>query len=109
MPCSPFIRPVGVRPEEPHATCFVASRAKSLCAILCEGIRGGVTLTVVIFILVYVGMMLGRLPRLQLDRTGVALLGAIVLVAAGMLPLDDAVAAVDIGTVALLFALMVVS
>jgi Na+/H+ antiporter NhaD/arsenite permease-like protein len=68
-----------------------------------------VTLTVAVFILVYVGMMVGRLPRLQLDRTGVALLGAIVLVAAGVLSLDEAVASVDLGTVALLFALMVVS
>jgi Na+/H+ antiporter NhaD/arsenite permease-like protein len=68
-----------------------------------------VTLTVAVFILVYAGMLLGRLPRLQLDRSGVALLGAIVLVAGGVLPLEDAVASVDIGTVALLFALMVVS
>ena len=67
------------------------------------------TLVIVIFALVYLGMLLGRLPRLQLDRTGVALLGAIALVASGRLSLDDAVAAVDIGTLALLFALMVVS
>lgn len=34
-----------------------------------------------VFIAVYAGMLLGRIPSLQLDRTGVALLGAIVLVA----------------------------
>jgi Na+/H+ antiporter NhaD/arsenite permease-like protein len=68
-----------------------------------------VTLAVVVFTLVYLGMMLGRLPRLALDRTGVALLGAIVVVAGRVLTLDEAVAAVDIGTLALLFALMVVS
>jgi hypothetical protein len=33
--------------------------------------------------LVYLGMILGGLPRLQLDRTGVALLGAIAVVAGG--------------------------
>jgi Na+/H+ antiporter NhaD/arsenite permease-like protein len=64
---------------------------------------------VVVFTLVYLGMLLGRLPRLQLDRTGVALLGAIALVASGAVPLEQAVAAVDVPTIALLFALMVVS
>ena len=34
-----------------------------------------------VFAIVYVGMILGGLPFLQLDRTGVALLGAIALVA----------------------------
>ena len=67
------------------------------------------TLVLVIFVLVYLGMLLGRLPRLQLDRTGVALLGAIALVASGRLTLEEAVGAIDIGTLALLFALMVVS
>lgn len=36
---------------------------------------------VVVFFLVYLGMILGGLPFLQLDRTGVALLGAIALIA----------------------------
>lgn len=34
-----------------------------------------------VLVAVYAGMLLGRIPSLQLDRTGVALLGAIVLVA----------------------------
>ena len=38
---------------------------------------------VAVFGLVYLGMFLGRLPGLQIDRTGIALLGAIVLVATG--------------------------
>jgi len=54
-------------------------------------------------------MILGRLPGLSLDRTGVALLGAIVLVAAGRVPADRAWAAVDVPTIALLLGLMVVS
>ena len=37
----------------------------------------------VVFLVVYVGMMLGELPGLRLDRAGIALLGAIALVAAG--------------------------
>jgi Na+/H+ antiporter NhaD/arsenite permease-like protein len=62
-----------------------------------------------IFALVYLGMLLGRYPRLQLDRTGIALLGAIALLASGALDLDGAVAAVDWATISVLFALMVVS
>ena len=35
----------------------------------------------VVFAFVYAGMILGRIPGLALDRTGVALLGAIALLA----------------------------
>lgn len=66
-------------------------------------------LELVIFCLVYVGMFLGRLPRLQLDRTGVALLGAIALLALGEVSLEQAAEALDLPTMALLFAFMVVS
>ncbi len=62
-----------------------------------------------VFAVVYAGMLLGRLPRLQLDRTGVALLGAILLVALEAVPLDAALAAVDGPTMALLFGFMVLS
>ncbi len=54
-------------------------------------------------------MLLGRLPGLAIDRTGVALLGAIVLVAAGRVSPEDAWEAVDVPTIALLLGLMVVS
>lgn len=62
-----------------------------------------------VFVAVYAGMLLGRIPSLQLDRTGVALLGAIVLVAAEAVPLETAVAAIDGPTMALLFGFMVLS
>lgn len=68
-----------------------------------EGLVAGV------FVAVYAGMLLGRVPSLQLDRTGVALLGAIVLVAAEAVPLEAAVAAIDGPTMALLFGFMVLS
>jgi len=67
------------------------------------------TVVVPVFLLVYLGMLLGRFPRLQLDRTGIALLGAIALLATGTLDLEEAGRGVDIPTLALLFALMVVS
>ena len=62
-----------------------------------------------VFAFVYAAMLLGRLPRLQLDRTGAALLGAIVLLATGAVTLDGAGDAVHVPTLALLFGLMVVS
>lgn len=67
------------------------------------------TLSVTVFVLVYVGMALGRVPGLAVDRTGVALLGLIVLLASGDLTLAAAGAAVDMPTIALLFALMILS
>ena len=38
------------------------------------------SLPVIVFFLVYLGMALGRVPGLALDRTGIALLGIIVLI-----------------------------
>jgi hypothetical protein len=67
------------------------------------------TIVVAVFAAVYLGMLLGRLPRLALDRTGIALLGAIALLATGVTTLGDAGRAVDVPTLALLFGLMVVS
>ncbi|MFZ5677295.1 MAG: SLC13 family permease [Pseudomonadota bacterium] len=67
------------------------------------------SLAVTVFILVYIGMALGRVPGLRLERTGVALLGLIVLLASGDLSLAEAGSAVDMPTIALLFALMILS
>ncbi len=58
---------------------------------------------------VYLGMLLGEIPGLALDRTGVALLGAIALVATGRVAPSEAWDAVDVTTIALLLGLMVVS
>lgn len=63
----------------------------------------------VIFGLVYLGMILGEIPGLALDRTGVALLGAIALAALGHVEIGRAWEAVDMPTLYLLFGLMVVS
>lgn len=67
------------------------------------------TTILIIFLIVYLGMILGGLPYLRLDRTGVALLGAIALVSINALSLEEAVASIDLPTMTLLFAFMVVS
>jgi Na+/H+ antiporter NhaD/arsenite permease-like protein len=67
------------------------------------------TAVVAIFAVVYLGMFLGGLPRLKLDRSGVALLGAIAVMAVTGMGVDAAARAVDLPTIVLLFAFMVVS
>ncbi|MGH8687895.1 MAG: anion transporter [Burkholderiales bacterium] len=67
------------------------------------------TTILVVFGVVYAGMLLGGLPFLQLDRTGVALLGAMALVALGALTPEDAWQAVHLPTLLLLFSFMVIS
>jgi Na+/H+ antiporter NhaD/arsenite permease-like protein len=62
-----------------------------------------------VFFLVYLGMILGGLPFLQLDRTGVALLGAIALIAMEAVTPEQAVASVHLPTMILLFSFMVIS
>jgi Na+/H+ antiporter NhaD/arsenite permease-like protein len=62
-----------------------------------------------IFGVAYCGIAVGGLPGLTIDRTGIALLGAIAMVAAGVLPLKAALAAIDAPTLLLLFGLMLVS
>lgn len=64
---------------------------------------------VAVFAVVYLGMFLGGLPRLKLDRAGVALLGAIAMIGMGALTVDEAARAIDLPTVLLLFSFMVVS
>ncbi|MBL8858461.1 MAG: anion transporter [Planctomycetes bacterium] len=67
------------------------------------------TTVLVVFGLVYLGMLLGGLPGLALDRTGIALLGAIALVATGAVTPRAAWNAIDVPTIALLFGMMVIS
>lgn len=64
---------------------------------------------VVVFAVVYAGMVGGGLPFLQLDRTGIALLGAIALVAFEVLSPENAAASVHLPTMFLLFSFMVIS
>jgi Na+/H+ antiporter NhaD/arsenite permease-like protein len=67
------------------------------------------TTVLVIFLVVYLGMILGGLPFLQLDRTGVALLGAIAIISVNAMSVDEALASIHFPTMILLFAFMVLS
>ena len=48
------------------------------------------------------------MPGLSIDRAGVALVGACLMVASGVVSLEDAYQAVDIGTITLLLGMMIV-
>lgn len=67
------------------------------------------TTTTLIFLLTYLGVAMGRYPRLLLDRTGIVLLGAIAMVLYGGLTPGEALAAVPFPTLLLLYGLMVIS
>ncbi|MBN1268278.1 MAG: anion transporter [Kiritimatiellae bacterium] len=66
-------------------------------------------LPLTIFVLTYLGIALGEVPGLKLDRTGMALLGALAMVVAGVLSEAEAMASIDVPTILLLYGLMVVS
>src|SRR5919201_2644072 len=63
----------------------------------------------VVFALTYVAVAAGRVPFLSLDRPAAALLGAILMVAAGALTPREAGAAVNGDTVGLLLGMMILS
>src|SRR2546421_964876 len=66
-------------------------------------------IVLLILILTYLGMIAGRIAWLRVDRTGIALLAVIALLASGQMTLDDFGSAVDMPTLALLFAMMIIS
>jgi Na+/H+ antiporter NhaD/arsenite permease-like protein len=66
-------------------------------------------LTVAVFVVTYAGMAFGRVPRLKLDRTGIALMAVAALLASGATDVAAIGRAVDAPTLLLLFALMLLS
>ena len=62
-----------------------------------------------IFTLTYCGIAIGGFPGLAIDRTGIAVLGAIAMVGFGVLSLPQALQSIDSSTILLLFGLMLVS
>ncbi len=63
----------------------------------------------IIIILTYAGIAFGRVPGLRMNRTTITLVGAALLLATGALTQPQAFAAIDFGTIMLLFAMMVIN
>lgn len=66
-------------------------------------------IVLLVLFLTYAGMAAGRIAWLQVDRTGIALLAVIALLASGEMTLDDFGSAIDLPTLALLFSTMIIS
>ncbi|MCH8569429.1 MAG: hypothetical protein LAT67_14235 [Balneolales bacterium] len=62
-----------------------------------------------IFTLCYAGIALGRVPGMAIDRTGIALLGGMLMLVTGVIDLDNAILSVDFPTLIILFGLMLLS
>jgi Na+/H+ antiporter NhaD/arsenite permease-like protein len=62
----------------------------------------------VIFAACYLALAIGEIPGLSIDRAGVALVGAALMVAAGVLTPEAAYRAIDLDTITLLLGMMIV-
>jgi Na+/H+ antiporter NhaD/arsenite permease-like protein len=63
---------------------------------------------VLIFVGTYVVLAIGRLPGFRVDRTGAAIIGASLMLAANVLTVEEAYAAINYDTIMLLFGMMIV-
>lgn len=66
-------------------------------------------LSAVIIVLVYVGIAVGQVPYLRMNRATIALVGAVALVLVGAITEEQAFDALDMGTILLLGAMMVLN
>ncbi|WP_321492781.1 SLC13 family permease [uncultured Desulfobacter sp.] len=63
----------------------------------------------IIFLVSYLGIAMGRIPGLAVDRVGIAILGAIAMVVFGEVSPRQAVDCIDFPTLCLLYGLMIIS
>ncbi|ACN15512.1 putative Na+/H+ antiporter and related arsenite permease [Desulforapulum autotrophicum HRM2] len=66
-------------------------------------------LSLIVFCSAYIGMALGKIPGLIIDRVGIALLGTIAMVVSGVDTPEDVLKSIDLPTILLLYALMIIS
>jgi len=68
-----------------------------------------VTAALIIFIITYLFIGLRQIPRVHIDRTAGALVGAVLMIVCGVLTLDQAFAAIDMNTLLLLLGMMIIT
>jgi len=66
-------------------------------------------IAVTLFIITYLGIALGKVPGLVIDRVGILILGAIGMVAFGVVTTESAFRSIDLSTILLLYSLMIIS
>ncbi len=100
-----FRFPRRVRADRPAALCDAgAGNQASRMSIFTDHRLAAL----LIFVATYAVIALGKVPYSRLDRAGAALLGAALMVAAGVLSLKQAEAAIDLDTITLLLGMMIV-
>lgn len=66
------------------------------------------TTVTIVFLITYLVMALGRLPGTRINRTGIALIGAMVLLGGGIVPLQNVEKLVELPVLLTLFSLMII-
>jgi Na+/H+ antiporter NhaD/arsenite permease-like protein len=68
-----------------------------------------VPITWILFTLTYIGLAIGKIPGLRIDRAGIAFVGACLMLVTGVLSVDQAVStdSIDFKSILLLFGMMV--
>jgi Na+/H+ antiporter NhaD/arsenite permease-like protein len=66
-------------------------------------------ITAVIVLLTYAAIAVGKVPLLRMNRATMALLGAVLLVVVGAMSEEEALDSIDVGTILLLGAMMVIN
>lgn len=66
-------------------------------------------ITLSIITLSLIGIAIGNFPTLRMNRATIALVGATALIAAGSLSLNEAIEAIDVNTIVLVFSMMVLN
>ncbi len=66
------------------------------------------TATIAVFVLTYAGVALGHAPGLRIDRAGIALVGASLMIRLGSLSISEALNAIDRDAIALLLGMMII-
>src|SRR5215475_13806411 len=62
----------------------------------------------VIFLASYLVFALGKFPGMKIDRPGAAIIGAVLMVAFGIILPQDALRCIDFSTIVLLFSMMLI-
>src|SRR5512137_2071977 len=73
-----------------------------------DGMSDSHAIAVIIFLVTYTVLAVGKIPWFRIDRTGAAVAGAAAMVIFGVLSESEAVHSVDYHTLVLLFGMMIV-
>jgi len=65
-------------------------------------------IALIIFVITYIGIIFTRLPWMNIDRPSAAFFGSVAMILFGVLTFDEAIAAIDFNTIALLLGMMIV-